>query len=124
MDIEYDFTQNINSQQLIDEITTAGLPAPDYINTVGTAVSIFYVSALTSGQQTTLSTVVSNHVANPNYVTLIVQAQVNTLIGYLNNSNTAIANTARATIISNIAPNLPLGTLITINAQIAAIVGS
>lgn len=71
-------------------------------------------------QLNTLTTVV----ANPNYVPLAMQVQINMLIGYLNNSNATIANTARAVIINNIAPGLPTALLQTINAQIAAKVGS
>lgn len=123
MDTEYDFTQTINPPQLLDEINTAGLPAPDYITTSGTCVQIFYVPALITSQETTLATVVANHVANPSYVTLAVQSQISTLIAYLNNTNVTISNTARAVIIKNIASNLPLATLTTINSQIYAILG-
>jgi len=124
MDTEYDFVQTVNTQQLVDEINTAGLPAADYINTSGNCVSIFYVNPLTTDQQSTLTTVVANHVANPNYIPLATQAQINTLVAYLNNSNPTIVNTTRAVIVSNIAPNLPIGTITAINAQIKAIVGS
>lgn len=123
MDTEYDFIQTINATQLLDEMTTAGLPIPDYINTAGTSVAIFYVSPLTSGQQATLTTVVSMHAANPNYITLAQQAQINTLIAYLNNTNTTISNTARAVMIQNLAFHLPPGLITTVNAQIQAIVG-
>lgn len=124
MDTEYDFTQTINNPQLLDEINTAGLPAPDYIMTNGLAVQIFYVSALTSDQQTILTNVLTNHVANPAYIPLAQQAQIAILISYLNNSNINISNTARSVIIKNLASNLPLTTLTTINSQIFTIVGS
>jgi hypothetical protein len=124
MDTEYDFTQTIYTPQLLDEINTAGLPAPDYITTQGVNVQIFYVSPLTQDQVSTLTTVVANHVANPNYVTLAVQSDINILIGYLNNSNTTIANTARAVILQNMAPRLPDSLIQTINAQIKSITGS
>lgn len=123
MDIEYDFIQTINSTQLIDEINISGLPTPDYITTTGTCVQVFYANSLTNDQQTTLSTVVTNHIANPNYMTLVQQIQVNTLIAYLNNTNTTISNTARSVIIKNLAVNIPLATLTVINSQIYAIVG-
>lgn len=118
MDTEYDFVQTINSTQLLDEINTAGLPAPDYITTADTAVQIFYTSDLTPDQQTTLTNVVTNHVADPSYIPLSVQADINTLIAYLNNANTTIANAARAVMIVNIAPRMPDGMIASINAQI------
>lgn len=124
MDTEYDFIQTINNPQLLDEINTAGLPAPDYIMTNGTAVQLFYVNQLTADQQNTLSTIVANHVANSAYITIANQTQINTLIAYLNNSNTTIANTARAVILQNIASHLPLATLMMINSQINSVVGS
>jgi hypothetical protein len=123
-DTEYDFTQTINTPQLLDEINSSGIAAPDYINTDGTAVSIFYVSPLDAADLQTLTTVVANHVANPNYITIQQQSDISTLIGYLNNSNPATANTARAIIVSNMAQRLPDTLIQTINAQIAAALGS
>ena len=124
MDTEYDFIQTINSTQLLDEINTAGIAAPDYINTDGTAVSIFYVNALDAADEETLSTVVANHVANPNYITLSLQADINTLVAYLNNSNATIANAARAVIVANMAQRLPQSLIESINAQIHATTGA
>lgn len=121
---EYDFTQTINTQQLIDEINTAGLPAATSISTTSNNVQIFYNTVLTTDQQNTLSNVVLNHVANPNYIPIATQVQITKLIGYLNNSNTTISNTARAVIITNIAPGLSQSLLTTINNQICTIVGS
>jgi hypothetical protein len=123
MDTEYDFTQTINTPQLQDEINTAGLPAPDYITTVTTAVSIFYAVPLTSDQQSTLTTVVANHVANPNYVPLATQSQINQLTSYLNNSTASVQQEARTQIIAAIAPNMPVALLIQINAAIKSVVG-
>ena len=60
---QYDFTKTINSDKLKVEISAAGLSAPSSINTNGTAVSIIYASDLSSENQTTLSTTVTNHVA-------------------------------------------------------------
>lgn len=120
---EYDFTQTINDTQLQDEIATAGLPAPSMINTEGTSVQIFYSNALTSGQQTTLASVVSAHVANPAYVTVAMQAQITQLTGYLNNVNPLVANTARAAMVAKMAPRLPIDLLTAINAAIQAQVG-
>lgn len=120
MDTEYDFTQTINTLQLEDEIGTAGLPAPDVINTVGTAVAIFYTMALTAPQQDTLTTVVGNHVANPSYVPLVTQAAITTLLGYLNSATPSTASLARAMIVATLAPGLPVGALARINSQIAA----
>lgn len=120
---EYDFTQTIYTPQLLDEMNTAGLPAPSDIETDGTAVQIFYSDALTDDQQATLAAVVANHVANPAYVTLTVQASIATLTGYLNNANATIANTARAVMIANLAPRMPPDLLTTINSAIAAKLG-
>lgn len=119
MNTEYDFSQLVNTPQLIDEVSTAGLPAFTYMTTDGTSCSIFYATPLTTDQQTTLTTVVANHIANFSYITLAVQTQINTLVSYLNNSNTAVANLARATIVQNLAKGLPLNILTTINTQIA-----
>lgn len=124
MNTEYDFTQTINTQQLLDEINTSGIPCPDYIYTSGTSVQIFYITPLTSGQLSTLTTVIANHVANPSYITVALQVQINKLVAYLNSSNATTANTARAIMVLNLAPKLPIGLLTTINAQILAIVGS
>lgn len=124
MDTEYDFTHNINSQQLMDEISTAGLPIVNYILTTGTAVQIFYSDALADDQLITLTNIVNAHVCNSQYVTLATQAQIAQLLGYLNNSSASIANTARAVIVANLAPNLPPNVISTINSQIAAKVGS
>lgn len=121
---EYDFKQTIYTPQLLDEIATAGLPAPDAVNTNDTAIAILYTDALTDDQQTTLAAVIANHVANPNYVPLALQTQINTLTGYLNNANPAISSTARAVMITNLAARLPLALLVTINAQIHAQTGA
>lgn len=121
MNTEYDFIQLVNSSQLLDEINTAGLPTPTYINTQGTSVAIFYSTPLTDNQLSILTTVVTNHVANFAYVTLAAQAQIATIIGYLNNSNVSVANTARAVIIATMAPQIPLATLTAINSQIATL---
>lgn len=122
--MEYDFTQTVFTPQLLDEIATAGLPTPDRIDTTGTAVQVFYSTPLTNDQTTTLSSVVGDHVANTNYVTVLAQGDINRLVAYLNNSNSTIANTARAVMVNNLAPRLPDGLIQTINSQIQAIVGS
>lgn len=120
---EYDFTQTINSTQLLDEISTAGLPAPAYIDTSGACVQIFYPSALTGDQLATLTSVISAHNPNPAYVTLATQAAVTKLTSYLNSANATVANTARAVMVANLAPRLQDGMLAIVNAQIASIVG-
>lgn len=123
MNTEYDFIQLININQLLDEINTVGIAAPISICTSGNSVQIFYTNVLSTNDANTLNTVVANHVANPSYIPLATQTQVTTLLSYLNNSNTIIANTARAVIVSNLAPNLPIGLMTNINNQILAIVG-
>lgn len=123
MDTEYDFTQTVNTPQLLDEIATAGLTAPDYVLTDGTAVQIFYATALSSGDQTTLSTVVADHVANSSYVPAALQAQINTLTAYLNNANPSIANAARAAIVAALAPRMQLPLITAINAAIHTATG-
>lgn len=121
--MEYDFVQTINTPQLIDEITTASLNLPDNVFTAGTCVQIIYNSTLTSDQVNTLTNVVTNHVANSAYITIENQTNITKLIGYLNNANPTIANTARAIIVANLAPRMQDGMVSAINAQIAAIVG-
>lgn len=120
---EYDFTHYINTNQLLDEIHASGLVTPAFISTFGSSVQIFFLDPLSDADNTTLSGVVANHVANPAYITLAIQTQVSILLSYLNNTNTTVANTARAVIVSNLAPNLPPGLLTTVNTQIAAILG-
>lgn len=117
---EYDFTHTINTAQLLDEIAVASLPMPGRIDTVTDAVQIFYENALDAGQESSLTSVVSAHLANPFYVSPAAQAQIDTLLSYLNNPNMAIANTARAAIVANIAPRLAPGLVTLINAQIYA----
>lgn len=123
MDTEYDFVQNVNPTQLLDEIATSGIAVPDYINTEGTSVQIFYVAALSDQDAATLSTVVSAHVANPSYIPTAIQTQINLLTSYLNSPNPTIANTARAIVVANLAPRLPCSLMTSINAQIATKLG-
>lgn len=59
----YNFTKTINSDKLKVEITQSALPAPQMINTSGVSVDIIFSNDLTSEQQTTLTSVVANHVA-------------------------------------------------------------
>lgn len=122
---EYDFieSQKINIPQLKDELTTAGLPLPSDIQINDVNVQVFYDSDLSAEQQDTLSQALINHVANPTYVTIAVQADINKLISYLNNADPTVASKARATMVLNLAPRLPDGLVVTINAQIAALVG-
>lgn len=124
MDSVYNFVQTVNTQQLNDEILTAGLTLPDYITTDGTAVGIYYVSDLNSVDQTTLSNVVANHIVNPNYVPLALQAQINTLTGYLNSTAPAVVSAARVAILAALGPHLPLATLCAINAAVHSQTGA
>lgn len=110
----------LNTAQLTDELTTAGLPAPTFIDSEDSTLSLTFSGTLDSGQQTTLASVVAAHTPTPGYVTLATRAAIATLTAYVNNADPAIAGTARAVMISYIAPNLPPGLLITINAAIAA----
>lgn len=63
MPYSYNFVKAINSTKLRTEIVTAGLPAPSYINTVNTDVSIWYGAELTTEQSSSLTAVVNAHVA-------------------------------------------------------------
>lgn len=112
-----------NLIQLSDEIVTAGLPTPNSFVDDDVNLTIGFAVTLDAGQQTTLGTVVAAHTPTPGYVSLATQAAIATLTGYLNNANATIANTARAVMISIIAPNLPPGLLATINATIATKLG-
>lgn len=122
--MEYAFAKAVSTSQLLSEIAGAGLPAPARVDTLESVVTIFYDDALSGGQEATLGTVVSNHVIDPNFGQTSTQQNIDKLLGYLNNVNPSIANTARAVILRNLAPNLPPGLMSTINAQIQAIVGS
>lgn len=121
---EYDFIQTINTPQLQDEIVAAGLPIPDSIDTADVNVQIFYSKPLTDDQLATLTTTVSAHVVDPKYVSLALQNAIDILTGYLNNPSPQIANTARATMIANLAPRLPCSLIVLINAQIKQITGA
>lgn len=113
----------VNLDQIADEIATAGLPAAQGYEIEGFNLMITYAAALSDSQASSLTSVVSRSVANPAYVTLATQAQIATLIGYLNNTDTTVANTARAVMIATIAPKLPPAVLIQINTAIAAKLG-
>lgn len=108
----------VNTAQLTDEITTAGLPAPTEIDIDDVNLTIIFNPDITPDQQVTLGTVVANHVANPNYVTLATMADVANLTNYLNNADPNVVATARAVMIKMFAPRLPDGLIRTINAQI------
>lgn len=113
----------INTTQLSDEITIAGLPTPILFDSEDINLTISFADTLDSGQQATLSSVVAAHTPTVGYVSLATQAAIATLTGYLNNANPTISNTARAAVVATIAPNLPPGILATINARIAAALG-
>lgn len=121
--MEYDYTQDINSIQLVDEIFTAGITAPDYILTDGTAVQLFYASELSDDNKAILDVVVAVHVANPNYITLAQTAAIAKLIAYLNSANATVSNVARAAIITTMASKMPLTALTQINTTIKSQVG-
>lgn len=123
MDTKYEFVKIINTAQLIDEISTAGLSSPHVINTEDQSVQIFYENPLLDDNATTLSSVVAAHTANPNYVTLSVQASINTLTAYLTNPSPAVVSAAKAAVIANLASRLPPDLIIIINAQIHAATG-
>lgn len=121
--MEYDYTQNINSIQLTDEIFTAGIAVPDYILTDGNAAQLFYANALSDDNKAILDVVIAAHIANPNYITLAQTAAIAKLIAYLNSANAAVSNTARAAIITTMASKMPLSALTQINAAIQSQVG-
>lgn len=116
---EYDFVKNIYTPQLLDEIYTAGLAAPNHIDTDGCNVQVFYDSALSDPDSAALTSVINAHTANPNYILLSTQAQIAILVGYLNNTNATVANTARVVVVANLASRLPPDLMVTINSQIA-----
>lgn len=113
----------INTVQLTDEITTSGLPAPTMSDSEDVNLSLTFSVELDGGQQATLASVVSAHTPTLGYQSIAMRAAVVTLTGYLNNADPNVANTARAVMIANIAPNLPGTMLSTINSQIAARLG-
>lgn len=120
---EYDYAQNINNDQILDEIATSGISAPAFILTDGTQVQIFYNQDLSDTDKMTLDSVVAAHVANPTYVTLAVQAQVAKLTAYLNSAVVGVAPAARAAIVGAMASKLPLSVITQINAVIQSQVG-
>lgn len=119
----YFFVHRINTDQLLDEISIAGLHAPTLIETVDTDVSIEFENELTETELQTLTSAVDSHVKNVSYVPKAQQTQIDQLIAYLNSANVTVANTARAVMIVNMAPRLPPDLLVTINASIAARLG-
>lgn len=117
---EYAFEKAIITDQLIDEMNTAGLPVANLIETVGTSVKISYVDRLSEDQMNTLNAVMDAHAANSSYVKISDQSEINKLIGYLNSPNTTVSNTARAVMILNLAPRLQPDLIAKINLAIAA----
>lgn len=63
---EYDFTKAVNSDQLTAEIRVSGIvTALDHIDTVGSSLMVFFKDALSGGDQTTLTALVTAHVPGP-----------------------------------------------------------
>lgn len=124
MSTPYPYTKEVNSDELKLEILASSIATPfDHIDATGSDVSIVFQDALSDDDKTTLDGIVANHVNAPPPPDPSIQANINTLTAYLNNSNATIANTARAVMIANLAPKLPSGMIATINAQIAARLG-
>lgn len=120
----YEFTKYINSTQLMDEFTAAGLAWPDRIDTEGESVHIFYEEELSPELESILITVMDSHVASSNYVSPADQLQIDTLVSYLNSPSPTTAAIARMVVVLNIAPRMPSGMVALINAQIATRLGS
>lgn len=119
----YNFTKSaVGVIQLIDEITTVGLPVPVTIEINDSALALGFPGELDGDQQTTLASVVDAHTPTPGYVSIDTKNQIMTLTGYLNNPSTAA--TARGVVVSVLAPNLPPNLLTTINTRIHALTGS
>lgn len=119
----YNFTKVISTPQLLDEIATAGLPAPALVETDGASLTVSFTDALSGGQETTLGNTVAAHAITAGYKTLSVQASIATLTGYLNHANPSVQAAARAVMVGAMGPRMPPEMLTQINAAIAAQVG-
>lgn len=62
MSTTYQYTKQVNPSKLQNEIAAAGIPEPELVSTVDTEVYVRFSAALTAPQQTTLDSVVSDHV--------------------------------------------------------------
>lgn len=122
METPYPFTKTINDDQLLLEITAAGLAAPLRIDTVDTSVSIVYADALSSGDESTLDTVVANHVPVVDNGSSLA-AQIAILTAYITNISATKQNAARAQVIAYMAPRLGVVAVTAINAATKAMVG-
>lgn len=128
----YSYTKHINDDKLKAEISAASIPSFDHIDTVGDDISIVFSADLNDDNKTSLDNVVAAHDPNKVIVDTALQANIASLISYLNSTTsitvngapTTVGNVSRAVIIKNIVPGLAPGVLSTIISQISAIVGS
>lgn len=125
----YEFVKQVNSDQLNRELNTfcAQMNAEEdgdlsllRIETVGDALTIWFNQVLSANAEPQLTALIDNYVLVSDYISPEDQDQIDTLVGYLNNANMTIANTARSVIVLNIAPNLGAALIASINAQIYA----
>lgn len=57
----YNLTKNVNSLRLQEELIAAGLASVQYIDTVGSAISIVFPTELSTGDQNLLNSIVASH---------------------------------------------------------------
>lgn len=133
VDTAYEFLKQVNSDQLKREVDTfcAQMNAEEdgdlallRIDTVEETIAIWFNQALSTNAEVQLDDIITNYVFVADYISPEDQAQIDKLVGYLNNANPAIANAARAIIVLNLAPRLGAELITLINTQIAAKIGS
>lgn len=120
---EYNYTKNVYTPQLLEEIATAGVGDPAYVNTDGDNISIFYSEDLSDENKSVLDQVVNDHTADVTHIPVSSQRQIDTLISYLNNADPKKQATVRAQVVLAFAPKLPIDLITQINAKTKAIVG-
>ena len=130
IDTVYNFTKQANSDQLSHQLNTFcaqmnveedGDLALVSIETIDDAVSIWFNQVLSENAESQLNDLIDAYVFEEQYVPDVDQAQIDTLVGYLNNADATIAALARKVIVLNIAPKLGAEMIASINTQIAAL---
>lgn len=132
VDKDYNFTKQVNSDQLTAQLNIfcAQVNTDENgniqlvrIDTVGDLLTVWFNQILSQNAETQLNDLINNYVLVEDYIPSDQQAQIDKLIGYLNNENMTIASIARAVIVLNIAPKLGPDLISTINDQISAKLG-
>lgn len=70
MSVKYDYTKDINANQLSSEIRSSSIiTALDYVSTLGSSVEVWMKAALSDADYTNLNTIVADHTASVDFGT-------------------------------------------------------